>query len=123
MVLLDRVPVARQPGPLRSGPIRDAFGGRRPGLGVDRGPPSTPDRPAWGDDDGRGIRGDRVRQLDLDADDGMDAGRLGGGRESDGAVEALVVGDAEPGESQLDRPLGTRSSSGSGARRRPSDHP
>ncbi len=47
----------------------------------------------------------RIEQLDLDADDRVEPGRLGGAGEPDRAVEAVVVGDGQPGQPQLDGPF------------------
>ncbi len=106
MVLLDRLAMTRQPGPIRSRPVGQALDGRDTGfrIGWD-GPAAAPDAPPGRDGDTGRIRRDRVEQLDLDADDRVDAGRLRGGREPDRAVETLVIGDREPGQAQLGRPL------------------
>jgi hypothetical protein len=62
--------------------------------------------PATWDDQSRGIRRDGVEQLDLHADDWLQANVLGRGRKSDGAVQALVVGQRQRAHAQLACALG-----------------
>ena len=50
-----------------------------------------------------GIRDERIGQLHLDADDGVEPGLVGGGGEPDDPVEAPAVGDGQGREAQLDR--------------------
>ncbi len=108
VILLDRLPMTGQPSPLRARPIRQAVDGIRPGsvgrLGC-RPPAGASCRAAGGNDDLVRIRNDRVEQLDLDPDDRVDPGRLGRRRESNGTIEALVVGDGQAGQAKLDRSL------------------
>ena len=70
----------------------------------------------------------RVQELDLDPDDRTQPDRLGRADEPDRAVQAVVVGDGQAGQARARRPArpchrprrprgGTRSWSGSGARR------
>ena len=47
----------------------------------------------------------RIEQLDLEAHDRMESGRLGRRHEADRAVEAVVVGDGQSGQTELDGPL------------------
>ena len=47
----------------------------------------------------------RIEQLDLETDDRMEPDRLGRGDEADRAIQAVVVGDGQPGQAQLDGPL------------------
>ena len=116
-VLLDRRPVAGQPGTDGSRADGQALGhvGGRPSPG-EPGPgrrtrhpsPEPPLRdalPAWGDDEPVRVGDGRIEQLDLEPDDRMEPGRLGRGDETDGAVQAGVVRDGEPAQPQLDRPL------------------
>ncbi len=63
------------------------------------GPPPAPGRDH---DRGRVGRG-RVEQLDLDPDDGVQAGRARRGQEPDGAVQPVVVGDRESRQADLER--------------------
>ena len=51
------------------------------------------------------IRGGRVDELHLDADDRAEAGLRRRGREPDDAVQALVVRDREAGQVELNRPF------------------
>jgi hypothetical protein len=51
--------------------------------------------PPPGDHDASRVGRDRVEQLDLHADHGPQAHLLGRGRKSDGAVQALVVGQGD----------------------------
>ena len=105
MVLPDRLAMAGEAGPrrLRSGrepAPRDRLGrpdgSRRP----DRLP--HPGRPApRRDHEPVGIRGERIGQLDLDADHRVETGLFGGGGEADDTVEPLPVGDRERGEAKL----------------------
>ena len=55
-------------------------------------------------DEAAGIRDAGVEQLDLEPQDRVQPGGLGGGREPDRAVQALVVGDPERRHPELDRP-------------------
>ena len=100
-VLLDR---ARWPGSrARRGRGRAGRPSTAPAPGSVDGratPPRRAARRAGIDDAGR-VRDGRVEQLDLDADDRADAGRLRGRGEADRAVEALVVGDGERRHPQL----------------------
>src|SRR5712671_5781886 len=90
MVLLDRIPMARQAGPLGTGAIRPTFDrvgadrAEQVDLGVDalrRPPTAAPRRASSGDDEPSRIRGNGIEQLDLDPDDRVDPGRLGRPRE------------------------------------------
>ena len=132
VVLLHDRAMTRQPGTGRAGPggpalgastrrLGDATGGRRPGSPGARGGPATTIPP------GSGTAG--VDQLDLDPDHRAQPGRLGGGREPDRAVQALVVRDRRARPARAPRPArrgrpgprprrGTRSGCGSAARRR-----
>jgi len=56
------------------------------------------------DDERCRIRDHRVDQLDLDPDHRVDPGCLRCGGEPDGPVQALVIGDREPGEPKHGRP-------------------
>ena len=81
-VLLHRRPMARQSSPLGAGPGRHALGDERPWPG-DPSPVRTDpaDAPARRDDDHVTRIGDgRVEQLDLQADDRVEPGRLRGAR-------------------------------------------
>jgi hypothetical protein len=104
VVLPDRLAMAGEAGPvrLRTGG-KPAPGGRQRGDG---GHPAVVAgrRTACRDHQPEGIRYERIDQLHLDADDGMEPGLLGGGGEPDDPVEALTVGDGERREAQLDGP-------------------
>ena len=68
MVLLDRLAMTRQPGPIRSRPVGQPLDGRDTRLRIGRdGPTAAPDAPPCRDGDTGRIRRDRVEQLDLDA--------------------------------------------------------
>ena len=103
-VLLDRVAMAGQSRPLRAGPCRAALVGERQVEGRLPGFAARPPTPTGDHDDAVGIRHGGIPQLDLDADDGMQAGLLGCADESDGTVEAVVVGGGQPAEPQFDGP-------------------
>jgi hypothetical protein len=75
------------------------------GLRLNRRGRLNPLAPASRDDDPIGVRCDRVEQLDLHAHDRVEARLVGRGRETDGAVEALVVGQCDAGQAQLDGAL------------------
>jgi hypothetical protein len=64
---------------------------------------AAPDRPTGGHDDPRRVRDDRVPELDLDADDRPEARCFGCAGEPDDPVQALVIGDRQPREPELDR--------------------
>jgi hypothetical protein len=49
------------------------------------------------------IGGDRIEQLDLEADERLDPGFIGGDGEAHRAIEALVIGESEGGHAQADR--------------------
>ena len=107
-VLLHRRAVAGQPEPLGPGTRGQAVGGTRARLGGGRaGTPAgpAPHRTPPRHDDPVRVRREGIDELELQPDDRVQAGRLGRGRESDGAVEAAVVSHGEGGEPELDRPL------------------
>ena len=85
---------AGRPSDERSASSRPAFRRAAPRAGAGR------------DDDASRIGRRRVLQLDLDADDRPDPRLLRRGGETHDAVQPVVVGDREPGEAQLGRPLG-----------------
>ncbi|KRT62509.1 MAG: hypothetical protein XU10_C0026G0022 [Chloroflexi bacterium CSP1-4] len=94
-----RVPMPRRPLPLDGRAHRPPLDGRgRPGRG--HRAPCPPSR----HDDARGIRRRGVEQLDLQSDDRPQARLLCHADETDGAVEAPVVGHREGVEAQLERP-------------------
>jgi hypothetical protein len=105
-VLLDHRPVPGQAGPVRPGPCRQALD--RFGIGECR--PSLPcrsaTRPPGGDDHARRVRRGGIDELDLDPDDRTHPGGLGCGGISDHAVQPVVVGDRQPGESERGSALG-----------------
>src|SRR5712675_1475096 len=111
MVLLDRIPMARQAGPLGTGAIRPTFdrvGADRVDRGVDalrRPPTAAPRRASSGDDEPSRIRGNGIEQLDLDPDDRVDPGRLGRPCEPDDAVEAEMIRCRQARQAELDRTL------------------
>jgi hypothetical protein len=106
VILLDRIPMTRQPNPLRARPIGQALDGIRSGsVGCLRcRPPATGTsrRSPGRNNDLVRIRNDRVEQLDLDPDDRVDPGRLCRRREPNGTIEALVVGDSQARQAKLD---------------------
>ena len=105
-VLLDRIAMAREPGPRRAWPGGEALVDLcRPWNRtlVGTGDPSA--RPARPDHDLVGIRDGRVQQLDLETDHRVEPGRLGRVDETDRAVQPGVIGDGQPGEPQLDRSI------------------
>jgi hypothetical protein len=107
VILLHRIAVARQASAVGSRPSRHALD--RPAIEgrlVSEARSPRPGRRAPGrDDDAGGIRGRRVEQLDLDADDGMESHGPRCGREPDSTVEALVIRDCEPGQAELNGTL------------------
>ena len=115
-VLLDRLAMTGQTGPLRSRPIRLPVAGYgltgsrdRPAERdpLDRpAPAAPPDRSARRHHHPIRIAADRVAQLHLDPEDGPQPRVLVGGLAADDAVEALVVGHREPAQTELGRPLG-----------------
>ncbi len=102
VVLLHGVPVPGQSGSARLGTRREAgpwgwpVGHRCPA----RSGPSAPGR----DHEAVRVRGRGVGQLDLDAEDGAEAGLLGRRRETDHAVQAPVIRHRQAREAQLCRP-------------------
>jgi hypothetical protein len=68
-------------------------------------PPSPSGRSASGDDDSGRIGDGRIEQLDLDPDDRMEPDGLGRRDEPDDAVQALMIGDGETAQPELDGPL------------------
>ena len=104
-VLLDRVAMARQPGTGRARAGGQALGrvGRRPADVRAAGGRAA--RPACRDDDPVRVRDGRIEQLDLETDDRVEPDRLGRADEPDRAVQPGVVGDGQPGQTQLDGPL------------------
>ncbi len=103
VILLHDRAVTRQPGTVGPGPGGPAGDDDRR-LDDHRRPPTRPPRAPRRDDDPGRIRHGGIGQLDLDPDHRVQAGRLRGGREPDSAVQALVVGDRQPGEAELDGP-------------------
>src|SRR6187551_1490600 len=109
-VLLDRIAMAGEPGPVGAGPggpavlgglVGRVAGGSATRRGLDRRPwgarrrdrrsaSATSARTAWRDDDPGWIRHGRIEQFDLGPDDRMQPGIVGCGRESDRAVQAVV---------------------------------
>ncbi len=106
-VLPARLAMARRPLPGEEQPGRPAGPrGGRAGTGEEPGggglPPGAPARaPARRDHEPVGIQGGGIEQLDLHAHEGMQADLPGRGREAHRPVEALVVGDGQPGQAQL----------------------
>ena len=109
VVLLDRLAMTRQPGPIRSGPVGQALDGARrrgPRIGRTLGRPPRADAAAG---PGRRHRPDPATiasssSISTPMTGWMPAASRGGG-EPDGPVEALVIGDGEPGQAQLDGAL------------------
>ena len=107
-VLLDRAPVARQPGAVGPRPRRQALD-RRLALGR---PPrrrrrlAPLDRRRAGMTMPVGIGRRRIQELDLDPEHRPQAHRLGRGGEPHHAVQPVVIGDGQPGQPELRRPLG-----------------
>ena len=99
-----------QPGTGGSRPHWPAFG-RIEGRGLARRPPrisrsvAAATRSAWRDDDAGRVGHDRVEQLDLETDDRMDPDGLRCADETDRAIEAVMVRDGQPGQSQFDGSL------------------
>ncbi len=100
-VLLDLTPVAGQAGAQRPGALGPTLDDDGCLLDAGRPPPGAPG-PSCGHDDRAGVRHRRIEQLDLDPDHRVQPRLAGGVREPDRAVEALVVGDRESGQAQLD---------------------
>ena len=137
LILLDRLPMTGQPSPLGAGPIRPALDGRSTrssrrlramAVAPRRRPPRRAGRRA-----GTTSRSGSGTIASSSSISTPMTGRIpaasAAAGEPDGAVEALVVGDRQAGQAELDRPLdqlvgrptrrrGTRSWCGSGARRR-----
>ena len=105
VVLLADLAVAGKAGALGAWPDRSPLDRAGRLVRGQRLPPPRPPRPAARQRDPVRVRHGRVKQLDLDPDHRVDPGGLGGGREPDRAVQALVVRDRQPGEAQLDGPL------------------
>ena len=60
--------------------------------------------PRWDDHAGR-VGDAGVEQLDLRPDDAVEADLLGRAHETDGAVEAVAVGDGQPGQADRRGPF------------------
>ena len=108
LVLLDGLAMTRQPSPIRTRSIGLTLAGSRVlgRRGATRSTPTASKAPARRGDDPLGIGGDRVAQLDLDAEHRPEADLIECAGRPDDAVQALVVGDRETGQAELDRPLG-----------------
>jgi hypothetical protein len=108
-ILLDRFAMAGEPRPIWSRTIGLTIPGPRLGwnrfAGARPTPPSSSATPRRDDELFR-IGNDRIAKLDLETEDWRQAGFLIRGRGPDDAVQALMVGDREPGQAQLDRSLG-----------------
>jgi hypothetical protein len=111
-VLLHRIAMTGQPGALRARPIRLALACGRVLRSAARRrtirprASAAPDAATRRDHDPVRVRDERVAQLDLDPEDRPQPDLLARRRRADDPVEALVIGDAEPGQAELDRPLG-----------------
>ena len=114
-VLLERLAMTGQPVAFGARPIRLPLARRRLGRGRWAGRrtsggrlPTTaaPDRPPGRNRDPVGIRDDRIADLDLDPEHGLQAGLLDRRLPPDDAVEALVVGHRESRQAELGGALG-----------------
>jgi len=68
------------------------------------GPAATGSAPGR-DDDRVGIGHGRIEQIDLRTDDPVESDLLGGTHEADRAVQSVVIGDREPGQTLCDGSL------------------
>ena len=106
-VLLDRAPVARQPGAVRPWSRGQALG-RPPAPGRPRGGAcrSRPPSAARRDDEPVGIGRRGIQELDLDPEHRPEPHRRCRGGEPHDAVQPVVIGDGQPRQPELRRPLG-----------------
>ncbi len=102
-VLLDRIAIAGQSSPFRTGAGRATLVDRPPLDGPFAARRTTP-WPAGRDHDTGRVGDDRIEQFDLDADDRMEPRLLGRGGEPDRAIEAVAIRGGEARQTQLPRP-------------------
>ena len=101
-VLLHRIAMPGQSGTVRTRPGGPTLDDER-AVGCQRLPGSSP--PTTGrHDHATGIGNGRIDELDLHADDGVEAGVLGRPDEPDRPVQAVVVGGGQAGQTQLHGP-------------------
>ena len=105
-VLLDRIAMPGEARALGAWPRwtafrHDRFGGRGGRWRGSTAPALTPGR----DDDTGRIGDGGIEQLDLRPDDAVEADLLGRAHESDRAVQAVAVGDGQPGQPDRRGPL------------------
>ena len=100
VILLPDRPMPREACPLGPWPNGPAI--RHPSI-RERGrwPPPRSPCPPGRNDDPRWVRDGRIQQLDLYPDDRVKPRRLGRGREPDGPIQALAVGDGKPRQAHL----------------------
>ncbi len=105
-VLLHDRPMARQPGPLRPRPGRAPLDRcRRPHVGCRTCGPAASGRPTARDHDPGGVADGGVEEFDLQPDDRVEPGSLGGGGEAHHPVQAQMVRDRKAGQAEFDRSL------------------